>query len=43
MVFESRLAQSMQEIWKLLLYTAQYTGVGIKTTLGMGGTVYIAK
>lgn len=42
-VFESRLTQPIQEIWKLLLHTAQYTGVGIKTTLGMGGTIYISK
>lgn len=40
-VLESRLAQPMQEIWKLLLHTAQYTGIGIKTTLGMGGTIYV--
>ena len=42
-VLESRLAQPMQEIWKLLLHTAQYTGIGIKTTLGMGGTIYVPR
>ena len=27
----------LQEIWQLLLRFAPYVGVGIKTTLGMGG------
>ena len=34
---ESRLAAPMEEIWQLLLRFAPYVGVGIKTTLGMGG------
>lgn len=35
--FEARLAPPMQELWKLLLSFAAYSGIGIKTTLGMGG------
>lgn len=33
---ESRLPAPLEEIWKLLLQFAPCTGVGIKTTLGMG-------
>lgn len=33
----SHLAAPMQEIWRMLLQLANFTGVGIKTTLGMGG------
>lgn len=35
-VIESRLPAPLQEIWQLLVCLAPYTGVGIKTTLGMG-------
>ena len=35
-VVESRLPAPLQEIWQLLVCLASYTGVGIKTTLGMG-------
>ena len=35
---ESRLSPPMLELWKLLLAIAPYSGIGIKTTLGMGGT-----
>ena len=35
-VVESRLPAPLQEIWQLLVCLAPYTGVGIKTTLGMG-------
>lgn len=38
--FESHLAVPMEEIWQLLLYFATFSGVGIKTTLGMGA-VYV--
>lgn len=33
---DSRLAAPMEEVWQLLLSFAPYSGVGIKTTLGMG-------
>lgn len=33
---ESHLALPMEEIWQLLLCFATFSGVGIKTTLGMG-------
>lgn len=35
-VIESCLPAPLQEIWQLLVCLAPYTGVGIKTTLGMG-------
>lgn len=34
---ESRLAEPLEELWQTLLAIAPYTGIGIKTTLGMGG------
>ncbi|MCD8145799.1 MAG: CRISPR-associated endoribonuclease Cas6 [Clostridiales bacterium] len=34
---ESRLPAPLEEIWKLLTLFAPYCGLGIKTTLGMGG------
>lgn len=34
---ESRLAVPLEELWQTLLAMAPYTGIGIKTTLGMGG------
>lgn len=34
---ESRLPAPLEEIWKLLTLFAPYCGIGIKTTLGMGG------
>ena len=36
----TRLSPPMMEIWKLLCLFSEYTGVGIKTTLGMGGLVW---
>lgn len=36
-ILESRLAVPMREICQLLLGAAQYTGIGMKTALGMGG------
>lgn len=36
-VMESRLSAPLQEIWQLLVALAPYSGIGIKTTLGMGG------
>lgn len=37
-----RLPDPLVRIWKLLLCFSQYSGIGIKTSLGMGG-VYIKK
>ena len=37
LVMHARLPAPMMEIWKLLLLFAPYSGIGIKTTLGMGG------
>ena len=34
---ESRLPISIQNIWNTLLLFSEYSGIGIKTTLGMGG------
>lgn len=34
---ESRLSAPLEELWQVLLSFAGYSGVGIKTTLGMGG------
>ena len=34
---ESRLPAPLEEIWRLLLCFLPYAGVGVKTTLGMGG------
>ena len=34
---ETRLAAPIMEIWNLLLHFAPYSGIGIKTALGMGG------
>lgn len=34
---ESRLPAPLEEVWKLLTLFAPYCGLGIKTTLGMGG------
>lgn len=36
LTLDSRLAAPMDEIWRLLLCFAPYSGAGIKTTLGMG-------
>lgn len=35
---EARLAPPLLELWNALLSFASHDGVGIKTTLGMGGT-----
>ncbi|MFR4726277.1 MAG: CRISPR system precrRNA processing endoribonuclease RAMP protein Cas6 [Faecalibacterium sp.] len=35
---EARLAPPLLELWNALLSFASHGGVGIKTTLGMGGT-----
>ena len=35
---EARLAPPLLELWNALLSFAPYGGIGIKTTLGMGGT-----
>ena len=35
---EARLAPPLLELWNALLSFAPYSGIGIKTTLGMGGT-----
>lgn len=37
LTMESRLPAPLEEIWKLLISFAPYCGIGIKTTLGMGG------
>ncbi len=34
---ESHLPAPLEEVWKLLALFAPYCGIGIKTTLGMGG------
>lgn len=34
---EAKLPIVLQELWNSLLYFATYSGIGIKTTLGMGG------
>ncbi|MCD7858628.1 MAG: CRISPR system precrRNA processing endoribonuclease RAMP protein Cas6 [Firmicutes bacterium] len=39
MTMESRLPAPLEEIWKLLTLFAPYCGLGIKTTLGMGGVL----
>lgn len=36
-ILEARLPIVLQELWGALLYLAPYSGIGIKTTLGMGG------
>ncbi len=36
---EARLAPPLLELWNALLSFAPYGGIGIKTTLGMGGTM----
>ena len=36
-ILEARLPVVLQELWQALLCFAPYSGVGIKTTLGMGG------
>lgn len=36
-IVSSHLAGPMQEIWRMMLSLAEYTGIGIKTALGMGG------
>lgn len=36
-IIEARLPLVLQEIWNALLCFAPYSGIGIKTTLGMGG------
>lgn len=36
---EARLAPPLLELWNALLSFASYGGIGIKTTLGMGGTI----
>lgn len=33
----SRLSAPMEELWQLLLAFAPFSGIGVKTTLGMGG------
>ena len=38
LILGARLAAPMMELWKLLCAFAQYSGIGIKTALGMGGT-----
>ena len=38
LILKSKLAAPMMELWKLLCVFAQYSGIGIKTALGMGGT-----
>ncbi|MGI6110606.1 MAG: CRISPR-associated endoribonuclease Cas6 [Eubacteriaceae bacterium] len=40
-IIEAKLSDPLMEIWKLLLCFSNYGGTGIKTALGMGGTVYI--
>lgn len=39
----SRLAEPIMELFRLLLYFSNYSGVGIKTTLGMGRTLTFPK
>ena len=38
-ILEARLPMILHELWNTLLYFAPYAGMGIKTTLGMGGVV----
>ncbi|MCC8090872.1 MAG: CRISPR system precrRNA processing endoribonuclease RAMP protein Cas6 [Oscillospiraceae bacterium] len=40
---ESRLSAPLEEIWRLLVRFAPYCGIGIKTTLGMGGVSLLSK
>ena len=35
--FDARLSAPIMELWKMLLFFSGYSGVGIKTALGMGG------
>lgn len=39
LIVEARLSAPMMELWKTLLEFAPYCGIGIKTTLGMGGVL----
>ena len=39
--FEARLAPPIMEIWNLLVHFACFSGVGIKTALGMGGVMRV--
>ena len=39
---EAHLAPPLLELWNALLSFAPYGGVGIKTTLGMGGTAFFS-
>lgn len=38
--FSTRLSIPIAELFKILLYFSEYSGVGIKTSLGMGATKY---
>lgn len=40
---ESRLSAPLEELWQMLLSFGVYSGVGVKTTLGMGGISYREK
>lgn len=37
LTLEAHLSAPMQELWKALLVFSQFSGIGVKTTLGMGG------
>lgn len=37
LTFDAPLPAPIMEVWNLLLHFAEYSGIGIKTTLGMGG------
>lgn len=39
----SRLSAPMEELWQLLLVFSNFAGIGIKTTLGMGGVTAYPK
>lgn len=41
LIIHSPLPAPMLEIWKLLLSFSEYSGIGIKTALGMGGVAVI--
>lgn len=43
MRIEARLSAPLMEIWKTLIEFSQYSGIGIKTALGMGGIKLMTK
>lgn len=43
MSIDTHLSAPLLGIWKLLIAYAQYSGIGIKTALGMGGIILLTK